>query len=348
VAREATVLAEALSLGAQAALGGPGRAAAVRELGRLHGVPECCASAWAADPELQALGLPWAAVSRRNEVLGPVPSACNPLLVPMLSFVPCRADCPEAAVALGLVGRAFCPELVSAGPARAFVVPLADGAPELVPLRLASLDDEGFDYVVDEGVGGALAEALRAGDRLSVGDGQLRVVKSGRVVDVLTATHAVWSPSRAWACETWLELARGLAFLVARDASAGQLPMETEPSLAARSRASIVTALLHRLLERFPEHFAGVGLLGVDEGAGDDELRVRVTLEGQEVGLTLRAAASGASGFVRTEHFDVAHLRETPVASPTQRALVRALCVGLDRALTRWAPGYLPRVSTAG
>ncbi len=348
VAREASALAETLAQGALAARGGPERGAAVRGLGSLHGVPECCASAWAADPESQALGLPWAAVSRRSEVAGPVPAACNPLLVPALAFVPCRADCPEAGTVLGRVAAAFCPELLSGDGARAFVVPLAgDSDADLVALCLRRVDDEGFDYDVDDPAPGALAEVLRAGDRLTVGDGQLRVSKGGRVLDVMTATHAVWSPLRAWAGATWRELARGKAFLVARDAPVGGPASKTAPPPAARSRVSIVTELLRRLLERYPERFGGVALLGVDEGAGDDELRVRVALEGLEVGLTLRAAAGGEPGFVRTEHFDVAHLRETPVTSPAQRALVRALCVGLDRALSRWAPRCLPRLPSA-
>jgi len=338
LARSATDAERTMALIAEARGEGAPAAAAIRELGRLHGVPACCAHAYSTDQDARVLGGTWAAWARRCETTGPVPPESNPLLIPALTFVPCRADCAAAAETYRAWGQALCPSLIEASPPRAFVAPLdAPDDGELVALRVTTADDEVWEYAsIDESeTSGALAAALRAGDRLTFRAGQVRVARSERTIELFTASLAVWSPERVAHPEAWRELARARAHLVRHSPSTASVTPRGE-------RSRVAGELLARILRQFQQRFSGVSVKGEIDDSRAGELRVSLVLDGREVGLVLGPRGGGEPGWLTTEHFAISHRRETPVTSPAHRRMVHALCAALDRALARVAPHLLP------
>lgn len=344
LARSADALERALALVGPARGEGPAATEAIQELGRLHGVPTCCAEAFARDADARALGPAWAALARRSETPGPVPAELNPLLVPALAFVPCRADCAAAADVYRAWGATLFPELIAAEPARAFVGPLdAPDDGELVSLRVTDLADDALAYTVEVPPGplDPLARTLLGGDRLTFRAGQVRVARGDQTVELFTASHAVWSPERAFHPAAWRELARARAHLLRHPAAARSASSTVAPTPRGE-RSRVVGELLDRILHQFAERFAGVGRVGDVDDSRADELRLDLALGGHEIGLVIRAREGGEPAWVTTEHLAVSHRRETPVAGPADRRTVHALCVALERALARVAPHLLP------
>ena len=220
VAADPEVLGRRLALEqvrAASSVAAPEHRAAIVEAGMLHAVPECCARAFAEGPFADVELPRWAAFARRLEAPGAVPGALNPFLVPALSFVPCRADCPvaERRHRAWLEGAGSVLP-AAAAPSAAHVFSLDEpGDGELVTLRVLGHDDRSLAYdpaAIAPG-SGALRRRLLAGDSLRFVPGQLRVVAGGRGVDLATATHAVWFAERAWDAAEWRELARAAVHL---------------------------------------------------------------------------------------------------------------------------------------
>ena len=336
LARSAEALERAADLSTRMDRGGADADGALHELGRLHGVPACCAEAWGRDAEARALGTPWAAWARRCDATGPVPVETNPLLVPSLAFVPCRADCPDAARVYRAWGQALHPELLAPGDERAFVAPLdAPDDGDLVPLRLAGGDDTEWPYALDEPPTDALARTLAAGDRLTFEAGQVRVAAGRQTVELFTASVVAWSPTRVAHPAAWRALAEARAQQRGGAAAAGPAPA-AEPS-----PAPVVERLLAGLLARFAAELGGLALAAPVDASRPDELRVELRVEGRPLGLVLRPRSGDTPCWLTTDRFAVSHRPETPPASPGQRRSVQALCRALDRALQRRAPEVL-------
>jgi hypothetical protein len=183
----------------------------------MHGMPECCARAQAGsgdrvrEPWLYA----WRALDSRAAEVGSVPRWLDPLLVPSISFVPCKPDCPEAADYLQARLKAIDPKAVlDVDDLHVFSLE-EPGEGELVTIRECSFEEDEVRYEpesIREGKGEMRAR-LKAANRLVLVPGQIRLYRDEALVDVATATHGVWSPARCWHSAEWHELASAAAEL---------------------------------------------------------------------------------------------------------------------------------------
>ena len=191
------------------------RAAARYEAGRLHGLPDCCAQAYAhsvfAGQHRRRLALLHGRAAWPNITI----SALSPFWAPMLEFVPCRPDCTRAvalqtATFAALGGESATPT-TDAEHAEVFAL-VPTPSDDVVSLLLTHCDDASLRYepsLIDPRAS-RLHSRLRAAERLELVPGQLRLIHDGVVIDSLTASHGLWHRTRLWHPEFTLELASAM------------------------------------------------------------------------------------------------------------------------------------------
>jgi len=273
----------------------------LNQAGRLHGVPECCARAFAAQPAAQTRHHAWSVLAQRSLHAGAIPTDLMPLWVPSLTFVPCTADCAAATQTYATWWRA----LGTAPPTDtnvAHIVTLTDDAEdELVSVTTQGMDLEQMRYdpaALNAG-NGELRAWLRRGDALRVVPGQLQILKENRVIEVRTATHALWSPARALDPQAALALAHAVNEL------ARKRPRQLEDRSLRLTRLARqgLAAALHTLGER-------AGDLSVQDvvcQVRDSEitLTVQVKLAGTGYTLSLADARTATRFLFRSQYFAV-------------------------------------------
>jgi hypothetical protein len=208
-ARERGALARRLELErAMADSTGAARRGAVLEAGLLHGVPECCARAYAAGP-LSGAGLEgWASFARRAEQPGRIPAAFHPFFSPEVGFVPCRARCERA--------LRRCREDLAAlgdGPREDRVYLCSLDGWECYAFRVRAEGESSLEVEPDpSNSAGGWAEVLRQGRRVDISPIQLRIHGEAAPLAVLTATHGLWWSRRCLFPDEWSEMARAVAW----------------------------------------------------------------------------------------------------------------------------------------
>jgi hypothetical protein len=318
---------------------------AIERAGMLHGVPACCAQAYAkgafGPPDLQL----WAAFDGRLAVSSPIPADTHPLWIPTLGFVPCAADCPRAAAAyrdwFGTVGsrpssRGRTAWLFSFdGP--------GDGA--LVGLSVRRADDTVLEYEAQDLTAeeSPLRELLQKGERLRMAPGQILIQRGTETVASLNATHGVWYSERAWHQEEWREMARAAVFVATeprRPVVLGAVPRGRRATQRSRS--------LERILEVVVERLGDAARGAVIERACYDgpysTISLTLSLGGRRYDLMLEARGAEACLF-RTESFNVLVARSTPLTERDHIRIVRRIAAGFDRLASRHAPEFVPRIA---
>jgi hypothetical protein len=341
VLQRAIALAHAVDHAADAAA----RRVAAAEEGRLHGHPECCALAFA-ESAFPGLGLrAWAAFASRCGTPGAVPALVNPLMVPSAAFVPCAASCVQAAAQYGALTDALDGPVPRASTGTAYVFGLdGDGDGDLVALRVLESDERSLLYSPDSISPGdePVRALLRAGERLEFLPGQIRVLAAGQLVDVLTATHAVWYASRCWDAEAWRELARGAAF-AARTRLLERLALAAPEGIAVDGARPEFELAEGATASRFPRWVRGVlerAARGIERHTGfsalhvaGDEQRVRVRLArgAVELKLIIERATASSRPFRRGRFFAVNYDQSTRIDSEDKTLAVKLLHAALER-----------------
>ncbi len=310
----------------------------LRQAGLLHGVPQCCARAFAAQPAPETQETAWSVLARRSRLAGPIPTALLPLWVPALTFVPCSADCAAATQTYATWWEA-----IGAAPPNdpdvVHVVTLtANAEDELVSLRLRdeNLQELRYDPGAVAAGEGELRARLRLGDALRLVPGQLQILKEDKVIDVRTATHALWSPAAALDAGAARELARAANDL------ARKRPRQAE------DRAARLTRLARRWLDAALGTLGGrVGDLAVIDVTcqvleTDISLTLQVTLEGTGYTLCLHAARTAQRFLFRSEHFAVTQPATDPRQVPAEHeGKLRLLVLAFDALVRLEAPELL-------
>ena len=342
VASEEDVLHQA-SAALRGLAAGTGEAAhrdAARRLGLLFGYPECCVRKYSALALEGDLSLPWSAFARRAKNAGRIPPSLRPLLVPALTFVPCSADCANAATQyaswfdhLGedVTGHAD-PDI-----AEWFAF---DGC-EHVSLRVVRRDEGSLRYDPHSAAQatGPTSDWLRAGDRLRFLHGQVQVRSGDALLGTHTATHGVWDPARCWNAAEWQELCRGV---VTRQLAAALPPTQIDWSLDGSPVAKPEDESSRPDHSRFCRHveaaLAGaVDSLHVRTGytvrsvtSQQSGVRVLLTDGANRLELWLEPARSAARAFRRGQWVAITHSPGSPVDTKEKRAVVAQLLALLE------------------
>ena len=195
-------------------LSGLDDSSSIEKLGLLHGLPECCARAFARAPKEGSQGRLWAAYAKRCESAFEVPPISNPFWAPALSFVPCSADCPRAVATWRSWYELACPAPPSQ-PEDVFVCDLSKTHGEMVRV-LCKGDDLSYDPARVAPAETALGRRLAMGNRLRILPGQIQILDHESVVDFLPARHVPWSSKRSWHRPEYRELAGGVELVESR------------------------------------------------------------------------------------------------------------------------------------
>ncbi len=343
-----TGLAETIAGGA-----GEDRRAAIIDVGRLHGYPDCCATAFA-DGSFSDVSLPsWAALSKRAEEPGAAPWENNPLLVPALGFVPCSPDC-SAAVAV--YRKLFAAVLPSAGEEMSAYLFSVGGPGDgtLIALKPTASDERTLRYDPEAIAPGdePLRQRLREGDRLRIVPGQVQVASNDDLVELMTATHGVWFAERCWHADEWHELARGVA-IRARTAPEIEVPPDQpeepppdpgpDPALAeeAERRRERYDFLLGAVIDKYGDRFGDVAVGDLAVDIEHAVVNVSLSVGGDRYDLILSRPEEGERYVFRSKHFGVVHTKETPLSSAEHRQRLADLVKVFDGAVAHYAPELL-------
>ena len=319
------------------------------DTGRLYGVPECCARAYATGPFSDGRHARWAAFSKRCEKAGLIPAELNPMLVPSLAFIPCTADCPEAARvyrkwfdALPVVG------LPGENKSMAYVFAIeGQGDSAFIPLQVIGSDEQSMRYSLPEDSSQAdepLGQKLAAGNLLRFVPGQIRVYRNDRLLDLMTASHGVWYSGRCWHPEVWRELARAARYL-ARQQPEPDWTTRSQPANSddgEQNRQSKLCFLLEKTIERYPGRFGDISLVQLKVFRKQTSIRAHVTIGSHEYELVLQNRSSAEAHAFQTIHFSVSYKAETPPRSPEDNRKIESLADFFDQAVSHYAPDCLP------
>lgn len=312
---------------------------AISRMGRLLGYPDCCADAYAKQPEISRNLDNWLLLHKRLEKPGRVDWTMNPF-IPLKalfsSYVPCAMDCEKTMALFREIAGLKLPGAASgdAG-ARTPMGPWGTARETAEHPVVFMLDENASVILIPEGPvsedfryragphlpgSGRIACVLR-GNRLVQEPGRLRIYLDDALVDSLDLEAAVWWHQKAFFPEFWRAMA-GEALRPAANASPcpGQAPADNSglPALAP------VFAEAVRPVSRIGTR---VGEFDVTGTAANGATRLEVILSNgdAEIAFLISPADAVDRYFIKSARFALAYRKETPLDPAAREAVARSL-----------------------
>jgi len=300
----------------------------ITKIGVLLGYPECCSRAFACEKNILKKVSEWLFISRRLKTPGAIPWETTPFAI--IEYIPCSLECGET---LMLVRRfldiarqkRLDPKIREHKNTYThpfiFFLDRQDQKIELIPLEEPA---EEFSYRAGLCLGDdPRLKKIAGGDRLLIEDGDITVLKRGKVEIRFRLKAYLWWVEKAFHTgfwQKWLDAVTGMK------ESESRRFRKSSYSTGFNSALKIVEKLKKCLefSDDAPPDFLGFSIASIEPSMKG---HVFLTIErgAEKVTLKVENADEADKFFIKTGEFGISYLKETPIDTTGKEEAVKRI-----------------------